>query len=59
VFDRFTRGRSATVLGAVLLIAGGVIVVAHGGFAGTAIAVVGCLMVVRERMRQRKTPPPE
>jgi hypothetical protein len=39
-----------------LLILGGVIIVAHGGFAGTTIAVVGCLIIVRERMRQRRTP---
>jgi hypothetical protein len=57
VFDRFTRGPAATVAGALLLILGGVIVVAHGGLAGTAIAVAGCLIIVRERMRQRRTPP--
>jgi hypothetical protein len=59
VFDRFTRGPALTVAGAVLLILGGVVVVAHGGLAGTAIALVGCLIVVRERMRGRKTPPPD
>jgi hypothetical protein len=40
-----------------LLILGGVIVVAHGGIAGTTIALVGCLIIVRERMRQRRMPP--
>jgi hypothetical protein len=57
VFDRFTRGPAATVAGALLLILGGVIIVAHSGLAGTTIAVVGCLIIVRERMRQRRTPP--
>jgi hypothetical protein len=59
VFDRFTRGPAATVVGALLLVLGGVVVVAHGGLAGTTIALVGCLIVVRDRMRQRKTPPPD
>jgi hypothetical protein len=57
VFDRFTSGAAATVAGALLLILGGVVVVAHGGLAGTAIAFVGCLIIVRERLRRRKTPP--
>jgi hypothetical protein len=59
VLDRFKSGPAATVAGAMLLILGGVVVIAHGGFAGTTIAFVGCMIVVRERMRQRKSPPPE
>jgi hypothetical protein len=59
VFDRFKSGPAATVAGALLLVLGGVVVVAHGGFAGTAIAFAGCVIVVRERVRQRKRPPLE
>jgi hypothetical protein len=59
VFDRFTTGPGATVTGALLLILGGVVVIAHGGLAGTTIAFVGCLIVLRERMRKRKAPPPD
>jgi hypothetical protein len=47
------------VAGALLLILGGVVVVGHGGFAGTTIAIVGCLIIVRERQRQRKRLPPD
>jgi hypothetical protein len=53
VFDRLKTGTGATVLGALLLILGGVVTVAHGGLAGTAIAFLGCLIVVRERARRR------
>jgi hypothetical protein len=59
VLDRLKSGPAATVAGALLLILGGVVVVAHGGFAGTMIAFVGCVIVVRERVRQRKGPPLE
>jgi hypothetical protein len=59
VFERFTGGSAATVVGALLLILGGVVVVAHGGLVGTTIAFAGCLIVVRDRMRQRRTPPPD
>ena len=58
MFDRFTTGPGATILGAVLLILGGIVVIEHGGLAGTTIAFVGCFIVLRERMRQRKPPPP-
>jgi hypothetical protein len=54
MFDRLKTGPGATALGAVLLILGGVVVVAHGGLAGTVIAFVGCLIVVRERARARR-----
>lgn len=54
MFDRFRTGPGATVLGALLLILGGVVIIEHGGFAGTVIAFVGCLIVVRERARQRR-----
>jgi len=59
VFDRFTSGPATTVVGALLLVLGGLVVVARGGVAGTTIALVGCLIVVRDRVRQRKTPPPD
>jgi hypothetical protein len=52
VFDRFKTGPAATVAGALLLILGGVIIVAHGGLAGTITAAVGGLIVVRERLRR-------
>ncbi len=55
MLDRFKTGPAATVLGALLLILGGVVVIAHGGLAGTVIAFVGCLIVLRERARQRKS----
>jgi hypothetical protein len=55
--DRFKTGPGATVVGALLLILGGVVVIEHGGLAGTAIAFLGCLIVLRERARQRKSPP--
>jgi hypothetical protein len=42
-----------------LLIVGGVVVVAHGGLAGTAIAFAGCLIILRERRRQRNRLPPD
>jgi hypothetical protein len=42
-----------------LLVLGGVVVVAHGGLVGTTIALLGCLIIVRDRVRQRKTPPPD
>jgi hypothetical protein len=57
VLDRFKSGPAATVAGALLLVLGGVVVVAHGGLAGTTIAFVGCMIVLRERVRQRKKPP--
>ena len=59
MLDRFKTGPAATVLGALLLILGGVVVVEHGGLAGTTIAFVGCMIVLRERVRQRKQLPPE
>ena len=59
MLDRFKTGPAITVAGALLLILGGVVVVAHGGPAGAIIALVGCLIVVRERARQRKSVPPE
>jgi hypothetical protein len=59
VLDRFKTGPPATVAGALLLILGGVVVVAHGGLAGTVIAFVGCLIVLRERARRRKSLPPD
>ena len=59
MLDRFKSGPAATIAGALLLVLGGVVVVAHGGFAGTMIAFVGCMIVLRERVRQRKRPPLE
>jgi hypothetical protein len=59
VLDRFKSGPAATVTGALLLILGGVVEVAHGGVAGPAIAFVGCVVVVRERLRHRKGDPLE
>lgn len=59
MLDRFKTGPAATVVGALLLILGGVVVVAHGGFAGTVIAFIGCLIVLRERARQRRSRPPD
>jgi hypothetical protein len=59
VFERFTTGPTATILGAVLLIVGGVAVVAHAQIVGTVIAAAGGLLVVRERIRQRSGPPNE
>jgi len=53
VFERLKTGTGATVVGALLLILGGVVTILEGGYAGTVIALVGCLMVVRERMRPR------
>jgi hypothetical protein len=53
VFDRLKTGPGATVVGALLLILGGVVIIEHGGLAGTVIAFVGCLIVVRERARRR------
>jgi hypothetical protein len=53
VFDRFKTGPVATAAGAFLLILGGVIVVAHDGLAGTIIAALGGLIVLRERARRR------
>jgi hypothetical protein len=54
VFERFKTGPAATAVGAFLLIVGGVIVVAHGGFVGTVVAAIGGVIVVRERIRQRR-----
>jgi hypothetical protein len=59
VFERFTTGPTATILGAVLLIVGGIAVVAHAQIVGTVIAAAGGLLVVRERIRQRSGPPSE
>ena len=59
LLDRFKTGTAATVAGALLLILGGVVVVAHRGLAGTIIAGVGCLIVLRERVRQKKRLPPQ
>lgn len=53
MFDRLETGPPATVAGAFLLILGGVIIVAHGGLAGTIVAALGGLIVVRERARRR------
>ena len=53
MFDRLKTGPGATVVGALLLILGGVVAIAGGGLAGTVIALVGCLIVVRERVRRR------
>jgi hypothetical protein len=54
VFDRFKTGPGATVAGALLLILGGVIVVfAHAELIGTAVAFLGCMIVLRERARHR------
>jgi hypothetical protein len=53
VLDRFKTGPGATVVGALLLILGGVIVIAHAELAGTAVAFLGCLIVLRERARRR------
>ena len=53
VFQRFTTGPTATILGALLLVVGGIVVVAGGQLLGTVIAAVGGLMVVRERIRER------
>jgi hypothetical protein len=54
VFDRFRTGPGATAVGALLLIIGGAIVVAHGGFVGTIVAAIGGIIVVRERIRSRR-----
>lgn len=60
MFDRFTSGPAATVTGALLLILGGVVVVVgQGGLVGTTIAFAGCLIILRERKRQRKRLPPD
>ena len=59
VLDRFKTGPGATVLGALLLILGGVLVVEHNNLAGTFVAFLGCVVVLKERARQRKTPPPD
>lgn len=59
MLDRFKTGPGATVAGALLLILGGVVVVAHETLVGTTIAFVGCLIVLRERARQRKRLPPD
>jgi hypothetical protein len=59
VLDRFKKGPAATVAGALLLILGGIVVIAHQDAAGTVIAFVGCVIVLRERARQRKSLPPE
>jgi hypothetical protein len=53
VFDRLKTGPGATAVGALLLILGGVIVVAHGGLVGTIVAAIGGVIVVRERIRRR------
>jgi drug/metabolite transporter superfamily protein YnfA len=53
MFERFTTGPTATILGALLLVVGGIAVVAHAQIVGTVIAAVGGLLVVRERIRQR------
>ena len=53
MFDRLKTGPGATVVGALLLILGGVLVIEHGGLAGTFIAFLGCLIVLRERTRKR------
>lgn len=53
MLDRFKTGPAATAAGALLMILGGVIVVAHGGLAGTVIAALGGLIVVRERVRPK------
>lgn len=50
---RLTTGPAATIAGAVLLIAGGIVVVAGAQVPGTIIAALGGLLVVRERIRRR------
>jgi hypothetical protein len=59
LLDFFKSGPGATVVGALLLVLGGIVVIEHGGLAGTAIALLGCLIVLRERTRQRKKLPPD
>jgi hypothetical protein len=59
MLDRFKTGPGATILGALLLILGGVVVIEHDNLAGTVIAFTGCLIVLRERARQRKGRPPD
>jgi hypothetical protein len=59
MLDLFKTGPGATVAGALLLILGGVVVILHGGLAGTTIAFLGCLIVLRERLAQRKKLPPD
>jgi hypothetical protein len=59
VLDRFKEGPGATVAGALLLILGGVLVIEHLGLAGTTVAGIGGLIVLRERVRRRKNAPPE
>lgn len=54
VLDRFKTGPVVTVLGALLLVVGGVLVVAHAQTVGTVVAAVGGLIVVRERIRTRQ-----
>ena len=53
MYDRLKSGPAVTTAGAVLLILGGGIVVAHGGLFGTVIAAIGGFIVVRERVRHR------
>lgn len=55
MFDRFLSGPAATVVGALLLIAGGIAVVAHAQGVGTILAVAGCVLVVRARLKQRSS----
>jgi hypothetical protein len=54
LFERLTTGPAATIVGAVLLVVGGIVVVANAQIPGTIIAAVGGLLVVRERVRQRR-----
>jgi uncharacterized membrane protein HdeD (DUF308 family) len=55
VFERLTTGPTATILGAVLLIVGGIAAVAHAQIVGTILAAAGGLLVVRERIRRRES----
>ena len=45
MFERFTTGPTATILGAVLLVVGGVVVVAGAQIPGTVVAALGGLLV--------------
>ncbi|HZP74440.1 MAG TPA: hypothetical protein VFA97_13800 [Gaiellaceae bacterium] len=53
MFDRLKTGPAVTAAGALLLIAGGVIVVEHAQTVGTIVAALGALLVLRERIRSR------
>jgi hypothetical protein len=48
--NRLETGPGATIVGALLLVIGGIVVVKGAGLIGTVIAAVGGLIIVRERI---------